>query len=81
MAVTGLLFENIWIALTLFAFVWIYAWAKNSLGSTKLALLFAVIIVYLTFYTFPELVWLGVFLFIMATFGKEIFAKINVFNK
>ena len=72
---------NIWIALTLFFFVWIYAWAKGNLGSTKLAILFAAIVVYLTFYQFPELVWIAVLLFLFATFGKEIISKMNVFEE
>lgn len=71
--------ENLWIAITLFIFVWIYSWAKGNLGSAKLAILFALIVVYLTFYSFPELVWIAVTIFLLATFGKEIFAKINPF--
>ncbi|HIH21844.1 MAG: hypothetical protein J4478_02325 [Candidatus Diapherotrites archaeon] len=72
---------NIWIALAIFTFVWIFSWAKSNLGSAKLAVIFALIISYITFYTNPELIWLGVLLFIFATFGKEIFEKIQVINK
>lgn len=69
--------ENVWIALTLFVFVWIFSWAKSNLGSAKLAVLFAIIIVYLTVYAFPILVWLAVGVFILATFGKELIGKLN----
>jgi len=69
--------DNLLVALTLFIFVWIFSWAKGQLGSVKLAILFAVIIVYLTFYQFPELVWLALLIFIFATFGKELFEKMK----
>ena len=69
--------QNLLVALTLFIFIWIFAWAKGQLGSTKLAILFAVVIVYLTFYQFPELVWLAVAIFVFATFGKELFEKMK----
>ena len=69
--------QNVWIALTLFVFVWIFSWAKGSLGSAKLAVLFAIIVVYLTAYQFPILIWGAVTVFILATFGKELFAKLN----
>ena len=72
---------NIWIALAIFTFVWIFSWAKNNLGSAKLAVIFAIVIAYITFYTNPDLIWLGVALFVFATFGKEIFEKIQVINK
>ncbi len=78
---TILSFENdIWIALALFMFVWLYAWAKGALGSAKLGILFALIISYVTFYTYRELVWIVVILFLFATFGREIFSKMNVFS-
>lgn len=69
--------ENVWIALTLFVFVWIFSWAKSNLGSAKLAVLFAIIVVYLTVYSFPLLVWIAVAVFLLATFGKELISKLN----
>ncbi len=75
------IYANIWVVLAIFAFVWIFAWAKNNLGSAKLAFILAVIISYLTFYTNPDLIWIGVALFILATFGKELFEKVNVIKK
>lgn len=74
-------YGNIWIALAILAFVWIFAWLKGNLGSTKLAIIAAIVIAYFTFYSNPELIWLGVLVFIFATFGKEIFEKINVIKK
>ncbi len=71
------IFESIRIALLLVILVWVYSWAKSNLGSDKLAILFSLIVVYLTFYSFPELLWFGVILFIFATFGKELFSKLN----
>ena len=59
---------------------WLFSWAKGSLGSAKLAVFFAIVIVYLTVYQFRELVWIAVFLFIFATFGKELIARIEGFK-
>ncbi|MBI2597606.1 MAG: hypothetical protein HYW50_00230 [Candidatus Diapherotrites archaeon] len=69
--------ENVWIALVLFVFVWLFSWAKGGLGSAKLAVLFAIIVVYLTFYQFPILIWIVVIVFVLATFGKELISKLN----
>ena len=74
------LMDNIWIVLTIFLFVWIYSWAKENLGSAKLAILFALIVVYLTFYSYPFLVWILVVFFILQTFGKEFLSQINPFG-
>ncbi len=75
------LVENIHLAITIFLFIWIYNWAKGNVGSTKLALVTAVVIVFLTVYQFPELVWLLVGLWAFATFGKDVFQKVNIFDK
>ncbi len=69
------LIGNIEIALSLFYLVWLFSWAKNALGSAKLAIVFAVIVVFLTVWQFPILIWLGVLLFLFSTFGKELFSK------
>jgi hypothetical protein len=71
---------DIELALILFFFVWVFSWAKGLLGSAKLAILFAVIVVYLTVYQHRFLVWAAVLLFIFATFGKELFAKMDMFK-
>lgn len=56
-------------------FIWVYSWGKNQLGS-KLGLLLAIIIVYLTFFSFPELIWIIFVFFILSTFGKELLERI-----
>ncbi|MBI4052683.1 MAG: hypothetical protein HY394_01465 [Candidatus Diapherotrites archaeon] len=61
--------------LTLVYLVWIFRWASGQLGSAKLAIIFSLIVVYLTFFQFPELVWIPAVIFLFATFGKELFAK------
>ncbi len=71
------LFGNLEIALILFFFVWLFSWAKSSLGSEKLAVFFAVLIVFLTVYQYRELIWLAVGLFLLSTFGKELFSKLG----
>ncbi|MAG22061.1 MAG: hypothetical protein CL943_02020 [Candidatus Diapherotrites archaeon] len=72
--------DNLWIVLSLFYLVWIFSWAKKSLGSAKLAILFAVIVVFLTFIQFPNLVWIPVIIFLFATFGSTMFEKIKIFD-
>ena len=69
--------ENIRIVLSLFYLVWIYAWAKKHLGSAKIGVLFAVIVVYLTFFQFPELVWVPVIFFFLAFFFTGMFEKVG----
>jgi len=80
MIIMDALLDNIWIVLTLFLFVWIYSWAKENLGSAKLAILFALIVVYLTFYSYPVLVWLLVVFFLLQTLGKDFLAQVNPFG-
>ena len=67
--------NNIEIALILIYFVWLFSWAKGALGSAKLAVIFAAIVTYITVVQFKVLIWLGVALFLFATFGKELFSK------
>ncbi len=69
------LVSNVEIALTLFYFVWLFGWAKNALGSAKLAVIFAAIVTYITVVQFKVLIWGGVALFVFSTFGKELFSK------
>ncbi len=72
--------SNLWIVLSLFYMVWIFGWAKKNLGSAKLAVLFAVIVVYLTFFQFQFLVWVPVAIFLFAVFGKGILEKVDAFK-
>lgn len=75
------IYDNLWFVLAIFIFIWLYGWAKSNLGSTIIALVFAILISYLTFYTEPGLIWVIAALFLFATFGKEIFEKVNVLKK
>ncbi|MBN2067184.1 MAG: hypothetical protein JW744_01825 [Candidatus Diapherotrites archaeon] len=75
------LVTDLWTVLALFYLVWVFGWAKKAMGSAKLAILFAVIVVYLTFFQHPELVWIPVIIFIFATFGKGFFEKADIFKK
>lgn len=76
----GNLETDIIIVLTLIYFVWIFSWGKKVMGSAKLAVLFALIVVYLVFILHPELVWIPVIIFLLATFGTSMFDKVNVFK-
>ncbi|MDO8427657.1 MAG: hypothetical protein Q7S92_00410 [Candidatus Diapherotrites archaeon] len=69
------LWSDLQTILSLFYLVWVYGWAKNQLGSAKLAILFAVIITYLGFFTHPILIWIPVILFLISFFGKNIVEK------
>ena len=75
------LIQNLEIVLSLFYLVWIFGWAKKNLGSPKLAILFSVIVVYLTFFQFKQLIWIPVLIFIFAVFGKGFFEKLNIYKK
>ena len=68
--------EDVRIALTLVFFVWILNWAKDNLGSPKIAVVLAAVIVYLTFYKHKELVWVVVALILFSTFGKGFLSKV-----
>jgi len=74
--ITGNLWDNLWIVLSLLYLVWLYAWAKRQLGSVILAVLFAVVVVYLTFFQYRFLVWIPVVLFLFAFFFRGMFEKI-----
>ena len=57
-------------------FFWIYNWSKNQAGK-KLGLLLSFFIMYITFYSFPELIWIVFGLFLLATFGKELLERVS----
>ncbi|MFH1224887.1 MAG: hypothetical protein V1676_03710 [Candidatus Diapherotrites archaeon] len=73
--------DNIRIVITLIVFVWVFGWAKENTGSAKLAIVFALIVIYLTLWQFPQLVWIMVAMFVLAAFGKDFFAKLNPFQE
>jgi len=51
-------------------FLWFFTWGKKQVG-TKLGILLAVVLTYLIFVMYPEMIWVPFILFIIATFGKE----------
>lgn len=71
------LYTNIETVLGLVYLIWLYGWSKKYVGSAKLAIFFAVIVVYLTFFQFRELIWVPVFLFLFAFFGSSLLEKIK----
>jgi ABC-type bacteriocin/lantibiotic exporter with double-glycine peptidase domain len=73
----GELFDNIATVLGLVYAILIYAWAKKQLGNVVLAVLVAVIIVYLTFFQFPELIWVPVIFIFLAFFFSGMFEKVG----
>ena len=76
----GDVLDSVYIVGVLFLFVWIFGWAKENLGSAKLAILFAIIVVYLTFFTYPFLFWILIAFFLLQTLGKEFISQINPFG-
>ena len=76
----GNLPTDLWTVLALFYLVWIFSWAKKALGSAKLAILFAVIVVYLAFFLHPDLVWIPIILFLIANFASPMLEKTDVFK-
>jgi hypothetical protein len=64
------LISNIEVVLSLVYLIWLFGWSKKLLGSAKLAILFSVIVVYLTFFQFRELIWVPVALFLFSFFGS-----------
>ncbi len=73
--------EDLWVVLVLFIFIWLFGWGKENLGSPALAIFFAIIVIYLTFFKYPFLVWVLVGLFVLQTFGKEFIAQVNPFSR
>jgi len=68
-------FVTLELILLLVYFLWIFAWAKKQVGA-KLGLLLAVVITYLLFFNFPELIWVPAVLFLWSIFGKDLLERI-----
>ncbi len=68
--------NDIAVVLVIVYFVWLFGWGKKALGSAKLAILLALIVVFLIFIQHMELVWVPVILIFLATFGKEFLNKV-----
>jgi len=69
------LFLTLALILFIVYFLWIYAWAKKQVGP-KLGIVLAVVIMFLLFYSFPELIWIPFLLFIWSVFGKELMERV-----
>jgi len=69
------LFLTIALILFIVYFLWIYAWAKKQVGP-KLGIVLAVVIMFLLFYSFPELIWVPFILFIWSIFGKDLLERV-----
>lgn len=72
---TADLIADLSVVLTLIYLVWIFGWGKKALGSAKLSIILAVIIVFLVFIKHPELVWIPLIIILLITVGKEMVSK------
>ena len=50
--------------LAILYFIWLYNWANKQLANTAIAVLFAVIVIYLTVWIHPWLVWIPALIFL-----------------
>ena len=69
------LFVTLELLLLVIYFLWIYAWAKKQVGA-KLGVLLTIIITYLLFFNFPELIWVPFVLFLWSVFGKDLLERV-----
>jgi hypothetical protein len=68
-------FMSLALVLLIIYFLWFFSWGKKQVGA-KWGLVLAIIFMWLTFISFPDLIWVPVILFIIATFGKDFLEKI-----
>gem|GEM_PF-786267 len=73
--------RNVEIVLGLIYLIWIYSWFKKQLGSAKISAILAVLVVYLTFFQYPELIWIPVIFFLIQTLFSGMFEKIPAAGK
>lgn len=62
--------------LALLYFVWLYTWAQKQLGNAAVAIVFAVIIIYLTVWLHPWLIWVPALIYVFNRGGKDILGEI-----
>ncbi len=72
----GDIWHNLQIVLGIVYTIWIYGWFKKQLGSAKLSVILTLLVVYLTFFQYPELIWLPVIFFIVVNFFSGMFEKV-----
>ena len=63
------------LVLLIIYFLWIYAWAKKQVGAT-VGLLLAILISWLLFYNFQELIWVPFILWLWSVFGKDLLERV-----
>lgn len=68
--------SDVRLALIMIFFVWAWNFARANFGSGKLALIFAMILIYLTLFKHPELVWILFFTLIGIPFLAKFLDKI-----
>lgn len=66
---------SIALVILIVVFFWVYGWSKKQAGP-KIGFFITVIILFLTVYSFPELIWILFILFILGTFGKDLMERI-----
>jgi hypothetical protein len=71
----GDFFLTLMLILLIIYFLWIYAWAKKQVGA-ELGLLLAILITFLLFYNFPDLIWVPFLLFLWSIFGKDFLERV-----
>ena len=63
------------LVLLIIYFLWIYAWAKKQVGAT-VGLLLAILITWLLFYNFQQLIWVPFVLYLWSIFGKDLLERV-----
>lgn len=77
----GDIISNLETVLGLIYLIWIYGFFKKQLGSAKIAAVIALFVVYLTFFQYPELIWIPVIFFLITTLFSGMFEKIPASGK
>ncbi len=75
----GLIFPAIFdihLAMVMVFFIWALNWSKASLGSPRIAVVYAAVLVYLTIYKHISIAIAILVILFLATFGKTFFEKI-----
>jgi hypothetical protein len=63
------------LVLLIIYFLWIYAWAKKQVGAT-VGLLLAILITWILFYNFQQLIWVPFILYLWSIFGKDLLERV-----
>ena len=63
------------LVLLIIYFLWIYAWAKKQVGAT-VGLLLTILITWILFYNFQQLIWVPFILYLWSIFGKDLLERV-----